>query len=78
MLSEIKKKLQEYSVSYTDIYTCDDNIVEIEINRGDWKHDHLCCIQLMRELGYVLLGEHYIFEDGSDCYTSTHRYKKYD
>lgn len=49
-------------------------IVEVEISWGDWKHEHLRCDYLMKELGYLEIGEELTEEDGSDCYSAIHRY----
>lgn len=56
-----------------------DNVIEIERNWGDWKHDHLRIKYLVSE---YLMSHGYTFsyfeevteEDGSDCYSAIHVY----
>jgi len=48
----------------------------INIEWGDWKHDHGYMDYLMHENGYVKFNEEYTEEDGSDCYSSIHYYRK--
>ena len=61
---------------YTDgIYTdseLPDCIICIDINWGDWKHEHLRLDWLMREIGATPFGEKVTEENGSDCYSATH------
>jgi hypothetical protein len=53
-----------------------DGTVEIEVCWGDWKHDHLYLDHVMRENGYGLAGEMVTESDGSDAYSSVHRYRR--
>lgn len=55
-----------------------DGTVEISVEWGDWKHDHLCLDHVMKENGYGLRGEKVTDIDGSDAYSSIHTYLKYD
>jgi len=48
--------------------------VEINVELGDWKHDHLFIDHLMKENGFVKTDEVLTWEDGSDCYSSIHTY----
>lgn len=54
----------------------DDDTVYVEINWGDWKHEHLRCEYLMNKLGYSQEYVDVTEEDGSDCYSAIHTYKK--
>lgn len=58
-----------------DVSEDNDGTIEITIEWGDWKHDHIYCDMLMKEKGYELIGENVTDEDGSDCYSSNHQYK---
>lgn len=49
-------------------------VVEIYVEWGDRKHDHICLRNTMQENGFALLGEEVTEEDGSDTYSSTHYY----
>ena len=48
----------------------------VEIEWGDWKHDHMWCDRLMEYLGYSLTNSIVTEEDGSDCYSAERYYKK--
>lgn len=60
----------------TFVYPNDFNMVDVNIEWGDWKHDHEYCDELMAELGWVLDSECVSDEDETDCYSSTHTYKR--
>lgn len=65
------------SADFEDISTTN-GVVEISISWGDWKHSHMFADNLMKKLGYVKEDEELTEEDGSDCYSSIHYYKKAD
>lgn len=50
--------------------------IEILVLCGDWKHDHLFLDHIMKQNGFALIDEVIEEEDGSDCYSSTHRFKE--
>ena len=53
----------------------DGKILCVEINWGDWKHDHLRCDWLIKENFNVVFNSTEITEeDGSDTYSAIHRY----
>ena len=52
------------------------NEICVQINWGDWKHDHLKCKWIMLENGFEHTKEEIIDEDGSDCYSSIHYFVK--
>ena len=49
-------------------------VIKVNIEWGDWKHDHLRCDYLMEQLGYMSAGVQTTETDGSDCYSAIHRY----
>lgn len=50
--------------------------VEITVENGDWKHDHLALRNIMREAGYIMFGRDIKDEDnGDDSYTATYRFR---
>ena len=51
-----------------------ENVVYIEIEWGDWKHDHLRLKWIMEKNGFRQAGEDVTEEDGSDCYSATHTF----
>ena len=60
----------------TFVYPNNFNMVDVNIEWGDWKHDHAYCDYLMKQKGWELDSESVSDEDGSDCYSSTHTYKR--
>lgn len=73
-IKEIKKLLSDNFISFEDVCEYTDGTIEVVIEWGDWKHDHLLCDEIMSKNGYVLIGEYETDEDGSDCYSSNHQY----
>ena len=62
-----------------DVYNCDyvpATMVEICVEDGDWKHDHLCLEYAMKQAGYISKGETDYIESDDDSYTSTHVFFK--
>jgi len=59
---------------YADVYTNSEGQVEVQIDWGDWKHDHGWCNNLMSYLGYDEDDMVVTEEDGSDCYSARHYY----
>lgn len=73
----ILKYLEDNDVSSAvNAYENSDGQFEVDIEWGDWKHDHAWCDNLMGYLGYRLVDENETEEDGSDCYSSEHIYEK--
>ena len=60
---------------YYELYEPEDGLV-ISVEWGDWKHDHRYLEYLMGELDYILVDKKITNEDGSDCYSADHYYKK--
>lgn len=50
-------------------------VVSIEIEWGDWKHEHGYADYIMQQHGFKKIDEDVTEEDGSDCYSSIHYYK---
>jgi len=73
-IQDIQKTLSDDLIS-CDVYEWE-NGVYVEIEYGDWKHDHLRCDYLMKTMGYSLIEEKVTKQDGSDCYGSIHIYEK--
>ena len=51
-----------------------ENVVHIEVEWGDWKHDHLRLKWIMEKYSFRYIGEEVTEEDGSDCYSAIHTY----
>lgn len=72
-------KIREYLNSkglYAGVYQLSEDMVEIEIIWGDWKHDHLYCKHLMEQIGFERLTVRVTEDNGSDCYSGIHTYRK--
>ena len=61
---------------WADVYCQTDDIVVVNIDWGDYKHDHAWCQELMRYLGYKRVSFDVTDEDGSDCFSAEHTYIK--
>ena len=55
-----------------------DGSVEISVDCGDWKHDHLYLDHMMMENGYILVAKEVTEEDGGDAYSAVHTFLKYE
>ena len=73
-IRRIDKKLSEAHL-YAEIYE-HAPFVYVDIEHGDWKHDHMRCDYLMKQLGYRAIDEKVTYADGSDNYSATHVYVK--
>lgn len=76
-LERIEKYLNDNGIypEYVD-YDADDNTVFVQINHGDWKHEHLRCDYLMGLFGYINGSAEVTYEDGSDCYSALRTYTR--
>lgn len=72
---EVQKYLQEHEV-FGEVFSINEDNICVEIEWGDWKHEHGYCDYLMSEIGYTKSGEDVTETDGSDCYSSIHYYNK--
>lgn len=77
---QTKERVKEILSSNKMFYdfTVDENgYIEITVENGDWKHDHIALQHIMREAGFVSFGRH-IPEDqdnGDDSFTAIYLYK---
>lgn len=77
-IQEIYSALKEKHL-YPDLYeekVGDEVMLAAHIEWGDWKHDHIYLDRVMEGLGFSLYGKYTTEEDGSDCYSATHLYRK--
>ena len=62
---------------YAEVYVVrDTTAIEVNIEWGDWKHQHLWARDLMSYLGYTEIGNRVTEENGSDCYSAIHYFLK--
>ena len=78
-LVELEKNIhslfKEMDVNYETFIT-DEDTIGISIEWGDWKHDHLYLKYKMEQKGFVQIDEILTEENGSDCYSALHIYRK--
>jgi hypothetical protein len=74
---KIEEYLQKEGIDCeTFVYPNDFDKVDVNIDCGDWKHDHIVCDELMKAKGWELESESVNDDDDDDCYSSTHTYKR--
>ncbi len=71
----LSKKLQAAEL-YPEIEVSNTKEVKILIEWGDWKHEHGYLCYLMKQEGWEEVSEDVTEEDGSDCYSAIHTFKK--
>ena len=59
---------------YGEVETTADGKITVDIEWGDWKHEHGYLKYLMNQNGYIHLGQEVTEEDGSDCYSASHTF----
>ena len=72
---QINKFLNDNRAYPTETYNEGEYIV-VDIEWGDWKHEHIWCDNLMGYIGYSVADEVVTEENGSDCYSAKHYYLK--
>lgn len=75
-LHTIVTKILKEGNLYGEVDTCTDGEVSILIEWGDWKHEHGYLRYLMQKNGFTETNENVTEEDGSDCYSAIHTFKK--
>lgn len=70
--------LADHEADFSDVYTWAGGKVTVSVEDGDWKHSHRYLDTLMGYLGYEKTDENVTEEDGSDCYSSEHTFRKYN
>lgn len=61
---------------WADVWYENEIAIAVNIDWGDWRHQHLWTRDLMGYLGYGELGCQVTEEDGSDCYSAVHYFVK--
>ena len=71
----VEKVFKENNLTYDwDVDLTLTYVVTINVQWGDWKHDHICLRRIMEQNGFIFFGEEVTEEDGSDTYSATHTY----
>ena len=58
-----------------DTWVNSDGTIEVNVEWGDWKHDHLFLEHIMSENNFKHIDEDVTEEDGSDTYSSIHTFR---
>lgn len=74
-IKDLQTYLRSKDVDFSEIIESE-GIISILIEWGDWKHSHAYCDYIMSELGYLLIEEYIVEENGDDSYSSMHFYSK--
>ena len=69
------KRIFKKNELYYDYSIRIDGTIEVNVEWGDWKHDHSYLDYIMKNNGYSLKSEIVTEEDGSDCYSSIHLFE---
>ena len=82
-VKQIIEFLKENDFGYAVYERYTENEIEMEINWGDWKHDHMRANYLVREAlkgerVWISWNEHITEQDGSDCYSAIHVWKFFE
>jgi len=74
-LNKVNKIFKKDNPSlFADINSFETMEIMIDIQWGDWKHDHSYADYIMQKNGFTKINEVITEEDGSDTYSSTHFY----
>lgn len=73
---KIEEHLRKNDI-WADVYVHDEKTLAVEIERGDWKHDHLKADYIMSNIGYRNIKQTITEDDGSDCYSAVYLYTSY-
>ena len=74
-VEEVRKKFAEENM-YCEIYEHENGCISIEIEWGDWKHDHIYLVNVMKENGYIRISNVITEENGTDAYTAEYLFTK--
>ena len=74
IIEKVTKVLEEHGVDADVYHTGLPGTVCVEVNHGDWKHEHQKTKWLVTEMGGRYISENITFDDGSDCYSAIHTF----
>ena len=74
MEEKIQQIFKDNKLYYDWDVVIPDSAVEIHVEWGDWKHDHLHLKWVMEQNGFIYMGQNTTEEDGSDTYSADHIY----
>lgn len=73
--TDIDRIFKENNLYYDSYISSTDGMIEITIEDGDWKHDHIRLNYIMRKNHYRLVKEVEIGTSEDDSYSSIHYFK---
>ena len=73
MIKKLVKNIFKKNKLYYDWWCETDTMVQIVVNDGDWKHDHLRLRNIMKDNGFDYLGR-YITDESNDDDTFSAQY----
>lgn len=71
-LEKCKEVFKKYNLTYDVSLNTLLPVIEVFVEWGDWKHDHIHLEKIMEREGFKNLGEKLTEEDGSDTYSAIH------
>lgn len=75
MIERIQQHLQRHGYTgFADISETQNGEIHINVEWGDWKHDHAYLDYLCQLMGLIPVHEAVTEENGSDCYSAIHIY----
>lgn len=73
--TDIKRIFKENGVYYDWDICPTDGTITINVEWGDWKHDHLFLQYIMRQNNYRVVSRVVTEEDDTDCYSAEYEFK---
>ena len=74
--AEVSTMLENNEFYGVTVIPCDKESCTLYINHGDWKHDHICLMNLLDRAGYDYEQEITDEDDGDDCYSACYTITK--
>ncbi len=75
-LNDVVSRILKDGKLYGEVSVDSEGKVTILVEWGDWKHEHGYLRYLMQQNGFREIGENITEEDGSDCYSSIHTFRR--
>lgn len=73
-IDKVNTAFSDNSCGFSAEVNLNTKIVSIDIEWGDWKHEHNFADYIMSLNGFTKVSERIYEEDGSDCYSAVHYY----
>ena len=75
--AEISTMLENNEFYRVTVIPRDEESCVLYVDRGDWKHEHRCLMNLLNRAGYDYEQEITDEDDGDDCYSAYYTVTKY-